>query len=44
VPDPVVVGDALEGAALVAGMMTITVDTPEVTVEKAEATEAEAVV
>jgi hypothetical protein len=42
VPDPVVVGDAPEGAALVAGMMTVTVDTPEVTVEKAEGTEVEA--
>ena len=33
VPEPVVVGDALEAEELDALMMTMTVDTPEVTVE-----------
>ena len=32
-PDPVVVGETLEDAKLVGGMMTITVETPEVTVD-----------
>jgi hypothetical protein len=32
-PDPVVVGETLEDAALVGGKMTITVETPEVTVD-----------
>lgn len=32
-PDPVAVGETLEDATLVGGMMTITVETPEVIVD-----------
>ena len=32
-PDPAVVGELLEDAVLVGGKMTITVETPEVTVD-----------
>ena len=45
VPDPVTIGGALVDEELVGGgMMTITVDTPEVIVESADAGEFELVV
>jgi hypothetical protein len=36
-PDPVMVGETLEDAMLVGGMMTTTVETPEVTVDIGDA-------
>ena len=39
VPDPVTVGEALLDEELVGGRMTITVDTPEVIVERVDVTE-----
>jgi hypothetical protein len=43
VPDPVVVGVILDDEELVGFMMIITVDTPEVTVERVDGTVVEAV-